>query len=53
MVGDRKHDIIGAQKNGIASIAVKYGYATEAELAAANPTYTVATVAELSELLRQ
>lgn len=53
MVGDRKHDIIGAQKNNIASVAVKYGYATEVELTAANPTYTVATVAELSALLQK
>lgn len=53
MVGDRMHDIIGAQKNDIASIAVKYGYGTEAELIAAKPTYLAATIAELSALLRK
>ena len=53
MVGDRMHDIIGAQKNNIASVAVKYGYGTEAELVAAKPTYMAATVAELSELLQK
>lgn len=52
MVGDRKHDIIGAQKNDLAVIAVKYGYGAAAELQAAKPTYTVATVNELAEILR-
>ncbi len=53
MVGDRKHDIVGAQKNEIASIAVKYGYGTAAELTAVKPTYIVETVVELSEILRK
>lgn len=37
MVGDREHDIIGARKNGIETIAVEYGYGSDAELAAAAP----------------
>ena len=52
MVGDRKHDIIGAQQNGLASIAVSYGYATPAELEQAKPTFQVATVAGLAVLLQ-
>ncbi|MDR4362770.1 HAD-IA family hydrolase, partial [Bacillus anthracis] len=32
MIGDRKHDIIGANQNGIASIGVLYGYGSETEL---------------------
>ncbi|HDR7861772.1 TPA: HAD family hydrolase, partial [Bacillus toyonensis] len=32
MIGDRKHDIIGANHNGIASIGVLYGYGSENEL---------------------
>lgn len=32
MVGDREHDCIGAQKNGIECIGVTYGYAREGEL---------------------
>jgi len=52
MVGDRMHDIIGAQKNGIDVIAVKYGYGTAAELQTAKPTYIVSTVNELAEILR-
>ena len=47
MVGDRKHDIVGAQVNAIDSLAVGYGYGSLSELQAANPTYFVRTVAEL------
>ena len=32
MVGDRQHDVIGAQKNGIKCIGVTYGFAAEGEL---------------------
>ena len=52
MVGDRMHDIVGAQKNGIDVIAVKYGYGTAVELQTAKPTYIVSTVNELVEMLR-
>jgi phosphoglycolate phosphatase len=51
MVGDRRHDIEGAHKNGIDSIAVAYGYGSLQELQEANPTYLVHKVAELAELL--
>jgi phosphoglycolate phosphatase len=34
MVGDRSHDIIGANRNGLDSIGVTYGYGTETELIA-------------------
>lgn len=51
MVGDRKHDIIGARTNGIASIAVSYGYGSMEELQAAAPDGIVGTVEELSSLL--
>ncbi|MBP2636872.1 MAG: 5-nucleotidase [Firmicutes bacterium] len=53
MVGDRMHDIVGAQKNDIDSIAVKYGYGTETELVAEKPTYLVRSVSELTELLQK
>lgn len=52
MVGDRKHDIIGARENGLEVIAVQYGYGSREELQAANPTYLAATVSELTDLLR-
>ena len=32
MVGDRKHDIIGAKSEGIASVGVLYGYGSREEL---------------------
>ncbi len=41
MIGDRKHDIIGALKNDLHSIGVIYGYGTKKELVEANATYTV------------
>lgn len=51
MVGDRKFDIDGARANGIAAIAVTYGYGERAELEAAGPTHFAATVPELLALL--
>ena len=39
MVGDRCHDILGARENGIDSVAVTYGYGTDAELRQSEPTY--------------
>ncbi|WP_422660849.1 HAD family hydrolase [Paenibacillus sp. EC2-1] len=47
MVGDRKHDLIGAHNNNIHSIAVGFGYGTEEELIAAEPTYNTQTVKDL------
>lgn len=47
MVGDRKHDIIGAQKNGLPAIAVGYGYGSTQELRDALPDYIFNTVSEL------
>ncbi|MBW4444644.1 MAG: HAD family hydrolase [Plectolyngbya sp. WJT66-NPBG17] len=32
MIGDRKHDMIGAKQNGISAIGVTYGYGTASEL---------------------
>ncbi|MWV43296.1 HAD hydrolase-like protein [Paenibacillus sp. HJL G12] len=49
MIGDRKHDIIGARKNDIESISVGYGYGSDEELSAIQPTYYVKTVLELQE----
>lgn len=51
MVGDRKHDILGANHNRIDSVAVSYGYGELAELEAAKPTYIVSTVPELGKCL--
>lgn len=50
MVGDRAHDIVGAQENGIDSIAVSYGYGTMEELQNAGPTHVANSVEDLSAL---
>lgn len=39
MVGDRKHDIIGAKENNIDSIGVLFGYGSKEELEQAGATY--------------
>ena len=48
MVGDRKHDLIGASENAIDSIGVTYGYGSQQELEEAKATYIVHTVGSLS-----
>lgn len=47
MIGDRKHDIIGAHKNQLPAIAVGYGYGSTQELRDASPEYIFNTVDEL------
>lgn len=51
MVGDRKHDIIGAVNNHIDSIGVTYGYSLPGELKEAGATYVVDSVEALAEAL--
>ncbi len=51
MIGDRKHDIIGALNTGIDSIGVTYGYGSHKEIKDANPTYIVNHVNELKDIL--
>lgn len=51
MIGDRKHDIIGAKVNGIANIGVLYGYGSREELEEAGAMQIVQTVEELAPLL--
>lgn len=48
MIGDRKHDLIGASENDIDSIGVTYGYGSHQELEEANATYIVHSVGSLS-----
>lgn len=47
MVGDREHDIIGADKNGIDSIGVLFGYGSREELENAGATYIAETVEDI------
>lgn len=51
MVGDRKHDIIGAKKNGLNSVGVLYGYGGEDELKSAGADYIAATPSDVAEIL--
>lgn len=51
MVGDRKHDIIGAKENGLKSIGVLYGYGAFEELSKAQANYIIGSVSELKEIL--
>jgi len=51
MIGDREHDIIGANNTGIDSIGVTYGYGSYKELSRCNPTYIVKSIEQLKELL--
>ncbi|MED0904162.1 HAD family hydrolase [Bacillus nitratireducens] len=50
MIGDRKHDVIGANSNGIASIGVLYGYGSELELSDAGAIHIVKDVEELQSV---
>ncbi|MFE6169077.1 HAD family hydrolase [Viridibacillus arvi] len=51
MIGDRKHDLIGAKKECIANIGVLYGYGSKEELVLEEPTYIVSNIAELDTIL--
>ncbi len=51
MVGDRKHDIIGAHNTQIDSIGVTYGYGSNEEIIASRPTYLVHSVEDLQRIL--
>jgi phosphoglycolate phosphatase len=52
MIGDRKHDIIGARKNKIDSIGVLYGYGSREELEKERPQYLCETVMEIAEIIK-
>ena len=47
MVGDRKHDILGAKANGLDSIGVLYGYGSREEMEEAGATTIAATTEEV------
>lgn len=51
MIGDREHDVIGARKNGLASIGVLFGYGSREELTGAGADAVVSSVCELAEML--
>lgn len=51
MVGDRKHDMIGAEKNGIDSIGVLFGYGSLEELKTAGATHIAPTVKDIYPII--
>ncbi len=52
MIGDRKHDMIGARHNGVATIGVLYGYGSKDELLAAGADRLVELPAGLPAAVR-
>lgn len=51
MVGDRKHDILGAKEAGVASVGVLYGYGNREELLEAGADFIAESVFDLQNLL--
>lgn len=51
MVGDRKHDILGAKQHGIASMGVLYGYGDREELEKAKADYIISVPGEMLNYL--
>lgn len=51
MIGDRKHDIIGAKSNQMDSIGVLYGYGTFDELKNESATYIINSVKDILKVL--
>lgn len=49
MIGDRKHDIIGAKKAGVDGAGVLFGYGNLKELETAGAIFVAKTVAELTD----
>ena len=50
MVGDRKHDIIGARHNGITAVGVTYGYGSVEELTEAGAEFLCPAPADVADL---
>ena len=51
MVGDREHDVLGARAVGVRTIAVRWGYGSDEELAAAAPAWVVNRPEEIPDLI--
>jgi phosphoglycolate phosphatase len=51
MIGDREHDIIAAQENGIDTIGVTYGFGSHEEIEKVKPTYIAKSIKELEKYL--
>lgn len=51
MIGDRKYDILGAQKLGFTSVGVTYGYGERRELQEANADFLIDKPLELVDII--
>lgn len=51
MVGDRKHDMLGAAENHVESIGVTFGYGSHEELASAQANHIVHTLTALKDII--
>lgn len=51
MVGDRCFDVVGAHKNGVRALGVRYGYAAPGELEEAGAEHIADTVAAMGDFL--
>jgi haloacid dehalogenase superfamily, subfamily IA, variant 1 with third motif having Dx(3-4)D or Dx(3-4)E len=51
MIGDRKHDVLGAARNGVPCIGVAWGYGSHGELAEAGARHICAVPAELPQVV--
>lgn len=51
MIGDRKHDVLGAKETGIASVGVLYGYGSRQELKEAGADVLAETIFDLQNLI--
>ena len=53
MVGDRRHDIIGAKQNGLDSMGVLYGYGNRNELEEAGADYIAESAMDVAKIILQ
>jgi len=53
MVGDRRHDIIGAKSQKLCSVGILYGFGSKEELEAENADYLIDTIENLKTFLMQ
>ena len=51
MVGDRRHDVLGARENGLDALGVLYGYGNREELERAGARYLAGQVEEIAGIL--
>jgi len=52
MIGDRKHDLIGAHRNGLQAVAAGWGFGSREELQAEQPAYHFERLEQLAAALR-